>query len=118
MTVTATKPYAGVPRDRAEGFGDKQLVYASWDQHLLFAAPFMMSVPPDMRFGDFVHGPLSTLIAADPDAASVDWEAVEWRLGNQPWQPDFARSLADNGVRHKMEIRFHTPGLNTLCAPR
>lgn len=116
MTVTATKPYLGQPRDRAEAFGDKQLVYVAWDRHLLFAASFMLSVTPSMRFGDLVHGPISALIAIDPDAAAIDWTAVRWRLGDQPWVPDFERSLADNGIGHKMELRFETPGLNTLCA--
>lgn len=54
------------------------------------------------------------MIAADPDAAQIDWASVQWRLGGQPWQPDFARSLKDNGVRHKALIRMCTPGLNSL----
>jgi len=115
MAVTSTKDYVGVPRDSEAGFGGKQLVYASWDGHLLFAAPFMLAATPDTPFGELVHGQIAGLIAPDPDASSIDWDTVEWRLGNEPWTPDFSRSLADNGVRHKMEVRFHTPGLNTLC---
>jgi phenol hydroxylase P4 protein len=34
MAVTSLKEYIGVPRDTVANFNGKQLVYASWDQHL------------------------------------------------------------------------------------
>lgn len=114
MSVTARKDYTAEPRDRVENFNGKQLVYVSWDHHLLFAAPFLLCLPPETPFGEMVNGPLSALIQPDPDAASVDWQAVRWLKGNQPWQPDFSRSLEANGIRHKDQIRFQTPGLNSL----
>lgn len=115
MPVVANKEYQGVPRDRVANFNGKQLVYASWDRHLLFAAPFLLCVAPQMRFGELAEDVIGALVKADPDAARIDWSQVEWRKSNQPWTPDFSLSLADNGVGHKDQLRFHTPGLNTLC---
>jgi phenol hydroxylase P4 protein len=116
MPVAAMKDYVGVPRDLVANFNGKQLVYVSWDQHLLFAAPFLLCVSPQMLFKEMVEGPLKMLVQPDPDGASVDWAKVEWLKSNQPWTPDFDASLADNGVGHKDQIRFRTPNLHTLRA--
>lgn len=116
MPVIALKEYIGVPRDLVVNFHGKQLVYVSWDQHLLFAAPFLLCVPPEMLFGELLAGPLTALVQADPDAGALDWKQVQWLKSNQPWVPDPGLSLADNGIGHKEQIRFRTPGLNTLSA--
>lgn len=115
MAVTATQPYPALPRDGIEHYHGNQLVYASWDHHLMFAAPFILCLPPETPFGELVSGPITQLIAADPDAPAIDWTQVEWLRANRPFTPDFAKSLAANGVRHKDQLRFRTPGLNTLC---
>ena len=39
---------------------------------------------------------------------------LEARRSGQPWQPDPAKSLADNGLQHKDAIRFRTPGLTGI----
>ena len=116
MALTSIREYIGVPRDLQANFNGKQLVYVSWDHHLLFAAPFLICVPPQMSFKELVDGPLAALTQPDPDAASVDWAKVEWLKSNQPWTPDFAASLSENGIGHKDQIRFRTPGLNSLRA--
>lgn len=114
MPVVSLKEYVGVPRDLVRNFNGKQLVYVSWDNHLLFAAPFLLCLPPETRFGELVDGPLAALVQPDPDAAAIDWTQVEWLKSNEPWTPDFSRSLADNGIGHKDQLRFRTPGLDTL----
>lgn len=116
MAVKSLKPYVGVPRDVVANFAGKQIVFVFWDQHLLFSAPFMHVVEPQMRFGDLVAGPLSALLQPDPDAAAIDWAKVEWVKSGQPWQPDFAASIAENGIVHKEQLMFRTPGLNSLLA--
>ena len=115
MTLTSRKPYVGVPRDVLANYHGNQLVYVSWDQHLMFAAPFILCIAPDLPLSDLVHGPISQLIQADPDAAAIDWSQVSWLKGNQPWQPDLSRTLAENGVTHKDQLRFRTPGRNSLA---
>ena len=116
MTVTARKTFVGTPADTLANYHGEQLNYFSWDHHLMFAAPFILMVPPSLTFGDFIAGPISTLIAPDPDAGQIDWTRVEWFKSNRPFQPDFSRTLAENGVLHKEQIRLRTPGLNTLGA--
>jgi phenol hydroxylase P4 protein len=114
MAVTALKEYIGVARDRAENYGGKQIVYLSWDHHLLFASPLMLCLPSYTLFGDMLKGPVAALLQPDPDAAALDWGKVEWLKDNQAFTPDPSRSLADNGIGHKDQLRFRTPGLNSL----
>lgn len=114
MAVTARKPYHAEPRDLQKNFVGNQLLYIAWDQHLLFAAPFLFCLPPDTLFQDLVEQRLKPLMAPDPDAASVDWAKVEWLKAGQPWTPDPAASLTANGIGHKCQLRFRTPGLNSL----
>lgn len=114
MTVS-TKEYIGVPRDKVENFLGNQLVYLAWDQHLLFATSFQLCLPPQMTFAELVRGPLTMLLAPDPDAAAISWGDVEWLKGNEPFVPDDAKTLEENGIRHKEQLRMRTPGLNTLC---
>lgn len=116
MAVTSTKPYVGVPRDLVANFNGKQIVYVNWEQHLLFAAPLMLVVEPGMTFGDLLQNVVKPLIQADPDAASVDLTQVAWRKGKAAWTPNFAATLAENGIVHKEQLHFTTPGLNTLLA--
>lgn len=116
MSVKALKEYVGIPRDRVENFHGKQLVYVSWDHHLLFAAPFLLCLSPETSFRELVDGPLTALLQPDPDAAAIDWSRVEWLKSNRPWAPAFDRSLAENGIRHKEQVRFRTPGLDWLHA--
>lgn len=68
------------------------------------------------RAAELLETALKPLLQADPDAAAVDWQAVQWLKGNQPWVPNFEASLADNGIGHKDQLRFKTPGLNSICA--
>ena len=114
MTVAALKKYVAVPRDRVENFDGKQIVYVSWDQHLLFAAPFLLCLPIETPFKDLVEGMLTALLQPDPDAALIDWTKVEWSKGSKPWVPDFSKSLAANDIAHKSQLRFRTPDLNSL----
>lgn len=114
MPVAAIKEYVGVSRDQVANFHGKQIVYVSWDHHLLFAAPFLICMPPETPFREFVEGPLKALVSPDPDAAAIDWSKVEWLKSNAPWTPDFDASLAANGIGHKDQLRIRTPGLNSL----
>lgn len=114
MTVAARKEYVGIPRDRVENFHGKQLVFVSWDHHLLICAPIMFCLTPETSFGELVEGHLQPLLQADPDAAALDWSKVEWLKEGQPWVPDFAASLAANGIGHKEQLRMRTPGLSSL----
>ena len=114
MPVKAKKEYIGVARDSVSNYKGMQIVYASWDHHLLFAAPFLLFVSPQMRFSELLSGPLSALLQADPDAQKIDWTQVQWMKSTEKWTPDFNKTLAENGIGHKDQIRFQTPALRTL----
>ena len=116
MALTSTKPYIGVPRDPVQNFNGKQIVYVCWEQHMLFATPLMLVVEPGMLLGDMLQNIVKTLIQADPDASSVDLTKVEWRKSGKAWTPDFSATLAANGIVHKEQLIFSTPGLNSLLA--
>lgn len=114
MAVVSRKEYIGVPRDAVENYNGKQLLFISWDHHLLAAAPIMFCVEPATRLGDLINTQLLPLLQSDPDAAAIDWASVEWIKGTEAWTPNLELSLADNGIRHKQQLRMRTPGLRTL----
>lgn len=116
MAVKSIGPYVGVSRDVQANFNGKQIVYVCWEQHLLFAAPLMLVVEPGMRFADFLAQVVGPLIQADPDAEGLDLATVEWVKNRGAWTPKLDASLADNGIVHKEQLVFRTPGRNTLMA--
>jgi phenol/toluene 2-monooxygenase (NADH) P4/A4 len=114
MSTISVKPYAFEPADAEANFHGNRLLYIGWDDHLMFCAPFCIPVPPDMTFGAFVGNVLPGLFGAHPDYASIDWSSAQWLHGGEAWQPDPARTLADNGLVHKDVIRLRTPGLTGI----
>ena len=113
MAIKSTKEFVGVPRDAEEHYDGNRIVYVSWDRHLLFAASLMTCVSKDMLLRDYLEGPIRDLLANDPDVGQLDFEKATWLKANQPWRPQFDKSLAENGVGHKEHLRFDTPGLNS-----
>lgn len=113
MAVTALKPYNFPPRDSVEKFA-APLLYLGWEDHLMFCAPFCLPLPPDMPFVAVIEGVLPGVYGEHPDFAKIDWTRAEWFKSGQPWSPDPAKSLADNGLGHKDVIRFRTPGLTGI----
>lgn len=114
MPVTSIGTYQFPPRDAAMVYGENQLVYFCWERHLLFAAPFILCVSGTMKFGEFMDERIKPLLAPDPDAEAIDWNAVEWSIGGKSVTIDPEASLVENGVGHKDKIVMTTPGLNSL----
>lgn len=115
MTVVSIGEYKFEPKDRVENFHGNQLVYLQWEQHLMFCAPFCFPLPPDMPFAAMVSDVMTPTYAAHPEAAEADFTKGEWMLDGKPFQPDFTKSLKDNGVGHKSVLRVKTPGLNGIA---
>lgn len=107
--------YHGSMKDTVEHFHGQQLLNIGWDQHLMYATPLCIPVPPALPFGALVEQVLPGLFGQHPDFARIDWTRTEWLRSGQPFQPDPAASLADNGLDHKASLRFRTPGLNGLA---
>ena len=113
MSVVALERYEFPARDVRENF-PAPLLYIGWDQHLMFSAPHCLPLPPDMPFGALATAVLPGIYGAHPDFAQIDWAQVLWLKSGQPWTPDPAKSLADNGLGHKDMISFRTPGLTGI----
>lgn len=114
MSVTALHSYDFPPKDVRGNF-PAPLLYIGWEDHLMFCAPFCLPLPSDMPFGALATQVLPGVFGEHPDFARIDWERVEWLKSGQPWKPDPAKSLAENGLGHKDVIRLRTPGLTGIA---
>lgn len=115
MTVKSIGEYSFRPLDLQENFHGQQLLYVSWDRHLMYCAPFALLVAPAQTFADLIEQVLRPAIAAHPDSARADLSSAIWYLNDEPFQPDLATSLEANGLRHKDMLRLDTPGLNGIA---
>jgi phenol hydroxylase P4 protein len=111
MAVIAKDGYVDIVRDKVENFHGNQLVYVSWDDHLLFSAAQAFPLPPEMPFQALVSEVMAGVFSYHEDYEKIDWVTVEWVLDGASFAPDMVKSLKDNGVGHKSLIRFKTPGL-------
>jgi phenol/toluene 2-monooxygenase (NADH) P4/A4 len=95
MTVKALYDYEFPSADRAEVFGDDQLVYV-----------LCFRVPKATSFAEFLQTTVYPWAASDPD---FDPDTVrDWRLFDEPISPAADRSLAQLGVGHKALLKFST----------
>ena len=116
MSVQAIRPgYHGDMKDTVDHFHGQQLLALCWDQHLLYATPMCIPVPPQMPFGALLSQVMPQLYGQHPQFRDIDWSTVHWTRGDQPFVPDPQASLADNGIDHKAFLRFRTPGLDGLA---
>jgi phenol hydroxylase P4 protein len=115
MSVKAIRPdYHGDMKDSVDKFHGQQLLGIGWDQHLMYATPLCVPVPPQMPFGALVEQVLPALFGQHPQFTQIDWSQVQWLRAGQPFEPALDRSLADNGLAHKSVLRFRTPELAGL----
>lgn len=104
MAVKALYDYTFPSADRAENFGDDQLVYVTWAGNPLFCSAACFRVPKAMPFGEFVSGVVEPWAGSDPD---FDATAVSnWKLFDATLTADTSASLADLGVGHKALLSF------------
>ncbi|GAB04596.1 phenol hydroxylase [Gordonia amarae] len=106
MTVKALYEYDYPAADRAELFGDDQIVYVHWIGNLLFCSAAAVRVPQGMPWGTFVTDVVHPWAATDPD---FDPGTITgWTLGGEAFAPDDGTSLTDAGVGHKSLLKFTT----------
>lgn len=116
MSVKSISEYIAVSQDVKEKFNGNQLNYVCWDHHLLFASAFLLFVSPDVLFKDMVNDTLVPLLQPDPEAKNINWSTAKWLKANESWTPDFDKTLAENGIVHKDQLRFQTDELPALGA--
>jgi phenol/toluene 2-monooxygenase (NADH) P4/A4 len=98
-------------QDTEDRFFGKRLVYLCWENHLMYAAPLCVPLPPTLPFGALVRDVLPELYGEHPEFEAIDWQRTRWFKSNQRFVPDFGKSLEHHGLAHKVLIRFRTPAL-------
>ena len=98
-------------RDLPELYHGNLLVYLYWNNHMLFVAAMAAPLPPETPFGALPEVAKS-VYAPHPDFPKIEWDKVEWMIDGKKVTPDFSKSIAEHGIRHKSLIRFTTPGLD------
>jgi phenol hydroxylase P4 protein len=100
--------------DGPEHYHGNQLVYLHWENHLMYAAPFCVPLPPTLPFGALVRDVLAELYGEHPEFESIDWQRTRWFKSGKRFVPDMGKSLAHHGLGHKCLIRFVTPALEGI----
>ena len=121
MSTPAAAPSAGVlcsvgpyperQQDTEDRFHGKRLFYIAWENHLMYAAPICVPLPPTLPFGALVRDVLPELYGEHPEFESIDWQRTLWFNSGKRFVPDFGKSLQHHGLAHKSLIRFRTPKL-------
>lgn len=114
MTTAAIGPYEFTPKDEQANFHGNAVVYAQWEQHLMFCAPFAFPVPLSMPFQVFVDEVVMPVYAAHPEVSRADFKTGQWTLNGVAFEPDLSGSLEANGVTHKAVLRVKTPELTGI----
>ena len=104
MTVKALYDYDFPSADRAELFGDDELVYVHWRGNPLFCSAACFRAPKAMPFGEFRTAMVDPWAGSDPDYDPS--AAGNWTLFDQPLTVDDSMSLADLGIGHKALLTF------------
>lgn len=70
--------YAPAQQDHEHLFYGNRLIYLCWDNHLMFAAPFCLPLPPTLPFGALVRDVLPDLYGDHPEFEQIDWQRTKW----------------------------------------
>ena len=106
MTVKALYDYDYPSADRAELFGDDELVYVYWRGNLMFSAAGCFRAPKTMTFGEFRAAIVDGWAGSDPD---YDPAVVrDWQLFGEPLDADPGKTLNELGIGHKALLSFAT----------
>jgi len=92
----------------------KPLLYLAWDEHMMFAAPAVLTLSPSTTFEQLRAQVLPALYGEHPDFARIDWSTVQWFRDGAMFTPKMNGSLAEQGLGHKSVLRFRTPGREGL----
>ena len=93
-------------------FHGKRLIFLSWENHLMFAAPLCVPLPPTLPFGALIRDVLPELYGEHPEFEDIDWKRTLWFNSGKRFIPDVGKSLEHHGLSHKSLIRFRTPALD------
>lgn len=106
--------YPLMQRDDERLFHGKRLIFLSWENHLMFAAPLCVPLPPSLPFGALIRDVLPELYGEHPEFEDIDWKRTLWFNSGKRFIPDVGKSLEHHGLSHKSLIRFRTPALEGI----
>lgn len=109
--MVAVGDYPIRQRDDESLFYGKRLIFLSWENHLMFAAPLCVPLPPTLPFGALIRDVLPDLYGEHPEFEDIDWKRTQWFNSDKRFIPDVGKSLEQHGLGHKTLIRFRTPAL-------
>jgi len=104
VAVKALYDYDFPSADRAELFGDDQLVYVLWRGNPLLCTAACFRAPSAMPFAEFKQAMVDGWAGSDPDYDPA--AAGQWQLFGESIDPDPAAALSDLGVGHKALLSF------------
>ena len=113
MAIQSIGEYPNIMKDSLDKFHGNQLVYIYWYGHRVVCSPRAFPFPPDMLFGTLVSDIIPLTYKIEPDFADLDFDKTELicEIDGKVVNPDFSKSLKENGVGHKSFITFTTPAL-------
>ena len=103
-------------QDHESQFHGKRLIFLCWENHLMFAAPLCVPLPPTLPFGALVRDVLPELYGEHPEFEDIDWKRTQLFNSSKRFIPDVGKSLEHHGLSHKSLIRFRTPALEGIRA--
>jgi hypothetical protein len=65
-------------KDDESLFYGKRLIFLSWENHLMFAAPLCVPLPPTLPFGALIRDVLPDLYGEHPEFEDIDWKRTQW----------------------------------------
>jgi phenol hydroxylase P4 protein len=110
--MTHIGEYPLLQQDSEHLFHGKRLIFLSWENHLMFAAPLCVPLPPTLPFGALIRDVLPELYGEHPEFEDIDWKRTLWFNSAKRFIPDVGKSLEHHGLSHKSLIRFRTPALD------
>ena len=113
MSVTAIGSYEHATHDTADRFS-APLLYVAWDEHMMFAAPAVVSLSMHTSMADVQAKLLPSLYSEHTDYERIKCTQVQWFCADKMSKPKPDKTLAQHGFTHKSVLRFRTPGLEGL----
>lgn len=107
MSVRSIGTYEFAPTDGADAYDPDQLVMVYRQEPTVwFCAPVTFRAPKGMPWGEFRSQMIDTWASGDPGYDPST--ATDWRLFDDPFTPDDAKTLEELGIGHKTVVKFRT----------
>lgn len=97
-----TGEYNPPSKSRQELYGDDILVHVVRKDSMFFCSPVTFRAPKAMAWQSFLDDMVVPWASSDPDFDAS--KPLSWKLVDDDFTPDAAKSLEENGVDHKNTI--------------